>query len=61
VDEELRSTRRSQTLGRPPSLKLLGFKPHEGHLKVWETIKHSYFAYPDEDVRVLHSPFPLLH
>ncbi|TNY22223.1 SPOC like C-terminal domain-containing protein [Rhodotorula diobovata] len=41
--------RKVKTLGRPPSLKLLGFKPREGHLKVWETIKHSYFAYPDED------------
>ncbi|GAA5847451.1 hypothetical protein JCM9279_000488 [Rhodotorula babjevae] len=41
--------RKVKTLGRPPSLKLLGFKPREGHLRVWETIKHSYFIYPDEE------------
>lgn len=40
-----------QTLGRPPSLKLLGFKPLKGYLRFEETIKHSYFIYPDEEVR----------
>ncbi|GAA6056456.1 hypothetical protein JCM3770_007477 [Rhodotorula araucariae] len=41
--------RKVKSLGRPPSLKLLGFKPREGHLKIWETVKHSYFIYPDEE------------
>ncbi|BGP33089.1 ATP-dependent DNA helicase II subunit 1 [Rhodotorula toruloides] len=41
--------RKVKTLGRPPSLKLLGFKPREGNLRFWETVKHSYFIYPDED------------
>lgn len=40
-----------QTLGRPPSLKLLGFKPRKGYLRFQETVKHSYFIYPDEEVR----------
>ncbi|GJN91425.1 hypothetical protein Rhopal_004446-T1 [Rhodotorula paludigena] len=45
-DQEIRKVK---TLGRPPSLKLLGFKPRKGHLKFWETIKHAHFIYPDEE------------
>ncbi|GAA5939116.1 hypothetical protein JCM1841_003359 [Sporobolomyces salmonicolor] len=41
--------RKVKTIGRPPSLKLLGFMPREGNLKFWETVKHSYFIYPDEE------------
>ncbi|GAA5867392.1 hypothetical protein JCM8547_003331 [Rhodosporidiobolus lusitaniae] len=41
--------RKVKTIGRPPSLKLLGFKPRADHLKFEETVKHSYFIYPDED------------
>ncbi|BGP25558.1 ATP-dependent DNA helicase II subunit 1 [Rhodotorula toruloides] len=47
--------RKVKTLGRPPSLKLLGFKPREGNLRFWETVKHSYFIYPDEDAEVLNA------
>ena len=48
-----------QTLGRPPSLKLLGFKPRKGYLRFEETVKHSYFIYPDEEVSCERSPsFP---
>ncbi|GAA6005858.1 hypothetical protein JCM10207_007252 [Rhodosporidiobolus poonsookiae] len=38
-----------KTIGRPPSLKLLGFKPRKDHLNFMETVKHSYFIYPDEE------------
>ncbi|POY71002.1 ATP-dependent DNA helicase 2 subunit 1 [Rhodotorula taiwanensis] len=41
--------RKVKTLGRPPSLKLLGFKPRKDHLRFQETVKHSYFIYPDEE------------
>ncbi|GAA5947435.1 hypothetical protein JCM10213_008165 [Rhodosporidiobolus nylandii] len=41
--------RKVKTMGRPPSLKLLGFKPREGHLRFQDSVKHSYFIYPDED------------
>ncbi|GAA5885791.1 hypothetical protein JCM3774_005207, partial [Rhodotorula dairenensis] len=41
--------RKVKTLGRPPSLKLLGFKPRKGYLRFQETVKHSYFIYPDEE------------
>ncbi|KWU42341.1 Ku DNA-binding complex, Ku70 subunit [Rhodotorula sp. JG-1b] len=41
--------RKVKTLGRPPSLKLLGFKPRKGYLRFEETVKHSYFIYPDEE------------
>ncbi|GAA5993494.1 hypothetical protein JCM11641_000840 [Rhodosporidiobolus odoratus] len=41
--------RKVKTLGRPPSLKLLGFKPRVGSLRFHDTVKHSYFIYPDED------------
>ncbi|GAA5988311.1 hypothetical protein JCM10908_002158 [Rhodotorula pacifica] len=41
--------RKVKTLGRPPSLKLLGFKPRKGYLRFGETVKHSYFIYPDEE------------
>ncbi|GAA6040072.1 hypothetical protein JCM8097_004767 [Rhodosporidiobolus ruineniae] len=45
-DDDLRKVK---SLGRPPSLKLLGFVPREGYLKFHETVKHSHFIYPDED------------
>ncbi|GAA5824381.1 hypothetical protein JCM11251_000398 [Rhodosporidiobolus azoricus] len=41
--------RKVKTIGRPPSLKLLGFKPRKDNIKFHETIKHSYFIYPDEE------------
>ncbi|GAA5919379.1 hypothetical protein JCM6882_004543 [Rhodosporidiobolus microsporus] len=41
--------RKVKTIGRPPSLKLLGFKPRKDNVRFHETIKHSYFIYPDEE------------
>ncbi|SCV69904.1 BQ2448_1298 [Microbotryum intermedium] len=38
-----------QTLGRSPSMSLLGFVSRTDFLKYEETIKHSYFIRPDED------------
>ncbi|KAM0754970.1 Ku DNA-binding complex, Ku70 subunit [Meredithblackwellia eburnea MCA 4105] len=42
--------RKIKTLGRSPAIRLVGFKPREEYLRFHETIKHSYFLYPNEDM-----------
>lgn len=39
-----------QAVGRLPGLKLLGFVPRQGNLHFWQSVKQSYFIYPEEDV-----------
>jgi len=41
-----------------PGLRLLGFLPKEGNLHFWQTVKQSYFVYPEEEVRFLVSLGP---
>ncbi|KAL8286530.1 hypothetical protein RQP46_004547 [Phenoliferia psychrophenolica] len=41
--------RKIKTLGRSPSLRLIGFKPREEYLRFHETVKHAYFIYPNEE------------
>ncbi|GAA5914205.1 uncharacterized protein JCM6883_000775 [Sporobolomyces salmoneus] len=41
--------RKVKAVGRLPGLKLLGFVPREGNLHFWQSIKQSYFIYPEED------------
>ncbi|KAI5476030.1 ATP-dependent DNA helicase 2 subunit 1 [Pseudohyphozyma bogoriensis] len=38
-----------KTLGMKPGLTLLGFKPRDEFLKFEQSVKHSYFIYPNED------------
>ncbi|GAA6015830.1 hypothetical protein JCM11491_007201 [Sporobolomyces phaffii] len=41
--------RKVKALGRLPGLRLLGFVPREGNLHFWQSVKQSYFIYPEED------------
>ncbi|GAA5936364.1 uncharacterized protein JCM15063_001867 [Sporobolomyces koalae] len=41
--------RKVKALGRPPGLRLLGFLPREGNLHFWQSVKQSYFVYPEEE------------
>ncbi|GAA5853409.1 hypothetical protein JCM5353_004719 [Sporobolomyces roseus] len=46
TDEEVRKVK---ALGKMPGLRLLGFLPKEGNLHFWQTVKQSYFVYPEEE------------
>ncbi|KAK4703670.1 ATP-dependent DNA helicase 2 subunit 1, partial [Phenoliferia sp. Uapishka_3] len=41
--------RKIKSIGRSPALRLIGFKPRKEYLRFHETIKHSYFIYPNEE------------
>ncbi|GAA5974908.1 hypothetical protein JCM5350_004498 [Sporobolomyces pararoseus] len=41
--------RKVKAVGRLPGLRLLGFVPREGNLHFWQSVKQSYFIYPEED------------
>ncbi|GAA6064690.1 hypothetical protein JCM10212_002408 [Sporobolomyces blumeae] len=45
-ENEIRAVK---ALGRQPGLRLLGFLPREGNLHFWQSVKQSYFVYPEEE------------
>ncbi|KAK4054102.1 ATP-dependent DNA helicase II subunit 1 [Microbotryomycetes sp. JL201] len=47
-----KEVRKLKTLGMDPCLKLLGFAPREGNINIRESVKHSYFIYPEEEAYV---------
>ncbi|KAK4054319.1 ATP-dependent DNA helicase II subunit 1 [Microbotryomycetes sp. JL221] len=44
--------RKLKTLGMDPCLKLLGFAPRQGNVHIRESVKHSYFIYPEEETYI---------